>query len=335
MITDKSRYGHDAVLDLNCSDSVQVLRTEPMTLTEQEREIVRAYLGIMLLEKSYIGANGHLILALSDGREVDLGSARGLPGATPYIGGNGNWFVDGRDTLTPARGPQGFIPYVGENRNWYINGVDTGVYAGGVDGDIPYIGDDGNWHVGDTDTGIRAQGPQGIQGIQGTQGIQGIQGDTPYIGENGNWWIAGTDLKIAAQGPRGIQGIQGIQGPKGDVPQIGENGNWTVGGTDTGVHAQGPKGDRGDGVPALEAANNARFLRNDGTWQTVTPANIGAAPASHNQSASTITAGTFAGQVAANASGQAPSASCLRNSKFSFDESDVPTVEGETVWYLK
>ena len=292
MITDKSKYGHDAVLDLDCGDAVQVLRTEPMTLTDEEQAIVRAYLGIMLLNKSYINPNGHLILVMSDGREYDLGTARGLPGATPYIGKNGNWFVEGRDTLTPARGPQGFIPYVGENRNWFVNGEDTGVYAQGVDGDIPYIGDDGNWHVGDTDTGIRAQGPQGIQGIQG------------------------------------------IQGPKGDVPQIGSNGNWTVGGTDTGVHAQGPKGDRGDGVPALEAANNARFLRNDGTWQTVTPANIGAAATSHNQSASTITAGTFAGQVAASASGQSPSVSCLRNSKLSFDESVVPTVEGETVWYL-
>lgn len=107
MITDKSRYGHDAVLDLDCSDSVQVLRTEPMTLTAQEQEIVRAYLGIMLLEKSYIGANGHLILALSDGREVDLGSARGLPGATPYVGSNGNWFVEGRDTLVHAQGDTG------------------------------------------------------------------------------------------------------------------------------------------------------------------------------------------------------------------------------------
>lgn len=60
----------------------------------------------------------------------------------------------------------------------------------------------------------------------------------------------------------------------------------------------------------------------------------GKAASSHNQPASTITAGTFAGQVAASASGQSPSVSCLRNSKFSFDESDVPTVEGETVWYL-
>jgi hypothetical protein len=38
----------------------------------------------------------------------------------------------------------------------------------------------------------------------------------------------------------------------------------------------------GNHVPATETANNAKFLRNDNTWQTVTPANIGAAASSHN-----------------------------------------------------
>lgn len=37
----------------------------------------------------------------------------------------------------------------------------------------------------------------------------------------------------------------------------------------------------GNHVPATETANNAKFLRNDNTWQTVTPDNIGAAKASH------------------------------------------------------
>ena len=37
----------------------------------------------------------------------------------------------------------------------------------------------------------------------------------------------------------------------------------------------------GNHVPTTETANNARFLRNDNTWQTVTPANIGAATSSH------------------------------------------------------
>lgn len=41
----------------------------------------------------------------------------------------------------------------------------------------------------------------------------------------------------------------------------------------------------GNHVPATQTANNAVFLRNDNTWQTVTPANIGAATSSHTHSA--------------------------------------------------
>ena len=37
----------------------------------------------------------------------------------------------------------------------------------------------------------------------------------------------------------------------------------------------------GNHVPTTETANNAKFLRNDNTWATVTPANIGAATTSH------------------------------------------------------
>lgn len=61
----------------------------------------------------------------------------------------------------------------------------------------------------------------------------------------------------------------------------------------------------GNHVPDTETASNKKFLRNDNTWQEVTPANIGAAPSSHNQGASTITAGTFGGKVQANASAMA------------------------------
>lgn len=42
-----------------------------------------------------------------------------------------------------------------------------------------------------------------------------------------------------------------------------------------------PPSSHGNHVPATQTANNAVFLRNDNTWQTVTPANIGAAPTSH------------------------------------------------------
>ena len=37
----------------------------------------------------------------------------------------------------------------------------------------------------------------------------------------------------------------------------------------------------GNHVPATQTADNTKFLRNDNTWATVTPANIGAAPTSH------------------------------------------------------
>lgn len=45
----------------------------------------------------------------------------------------------------------------------------------------------------------------------------------------------------------------------------------------------------GNHVPSVESANNARFLRNDNTWQTVTPANIGASATGHKHTKSEIT----------------------------------------------
>ena len=70
----------------------------------------------------------------------------GDDGATPVIGENGNWWIDGVDTGVPAKGQDGkqgddgATPVIGENGNWYINGEDTGVPAQGKDGNN---GDDG------------------------------------------------------------------------------------------------------------------------------------------------------------------------------------------------
>lgn len=54
-------------------------------------------------------------------------------------------------------------------------------------------------------------------------------------------------------------------------------------------------------------------------------------PATHTQAASTITAGTFAGQVVANSSGQATGSYVLRNTKISASE-ESPTVNGQICW---
>lgn len=65
----------------------------------------------------------------------------------------------------------------------------------------------------------------------------------------------------------------------------------------------------------------------------LTPAAIGAAAASHNQAASTVTAGTFAGTVYANrgTGGQTPGYYLVRNSKLATAEEN-PTVNGEICW---
>lgn len=64
----------------------------------------------------------------------------------------------------------------------------------------------------------------------------------------------------------------------------------------------------GNHVPATQTASNKVFLRNDNTWQTITPANIGAAAASHTHSGYLSTSGgtisgalTVTGQILSNA----------------------------------
>jgi hypothetical protein len=106
----------------------------------------------------------------------------------------------------------------------------------------------------------------------------------------------------------------------------------------------------GNHVPTTQVASNKTFLRNDNTWATVTPANIGASatghkhtkaeitdfptsmtPTAHNQAASTITEGTFGGTVMANADYQHPHLRLLRNCSLMSDEV-VPNVNGEIIW---
>lgn len=130
--TYSDEVGNDKMVDLSCSDSVKVLRTLPMELTDEERNIVREYLKISDITRAYIAANGHLFIVMNDGTERDVGDARGIPGDTPEFGDNGNWFIGGKDTGKPSRGPQGeagLTPYVGENGNWWVSGVDLGTPA--------------------------------------------------------------------------------------------------------------------------------------------------------------------------------------------------------------
>lgn len=65
---------------------------------------------------------------------VKVTDATSEDAVAPYIGSNGNWFVDNRDTGVPASGKN---PYVGDNGNWFVfdalenKYVDSGVVAKG------------------------------------------------------------------------------------------------------------------------------------------------------------------------------------------------------------
>lgn len=72
-------------------------------------------------------------------------------------------------------GEQGLTPYIGGNGNWWIGDDDTGVPATGEAGNTPYI-QDGNWWIDGADTGIPATGDQGTPGIPGLPGATGPQG---------------------------------------------------------------------------------------------------------------------------------------------------------------
>ena len=64
----------------------------------------------------------------------------------------------------------------------------------------------------------------------------------------------------------------------------------------------------GNHVPTTQTANNAVFLRNDNTWATVTPSNIGAAPTSHASTATTYGAASASNYGHAMASSTTPKA---------------------------
>ena len=79
----------------------------------------------------------------------------------------------------------------------------------------------------------------------------------------------------------------------------------------------------GNHVPATQTANNAVFLRNDNSWQTVTPANIGAAASSHTHN--------YAGS--ASAGGAANSLLNFTAGTSSAGEHNANNIKSNGVWY--
>lgn len=122
------------------------------------------------------------------------------------------------------------MPYIGTNGNWYVENEDTGVKAQGSIGHQGPVGPQGEigpaGETGDRGpqgfTGPKGEkgdaGPQGVQGIQGPEGLQGPKGDTGETGVQG------------PKGEKGDKGDIGPQGPIGATPALAANLTTTVAG---------------------------------------------------------------------------------------------------------
>ena len=74
----------------------------------------------------------------------NLSKSKSISPFTPWINKQtGRWMVGDKDTGVDAHGKAGASPYIGDNGNWFINGVDLGVPASGtVDMPAPQTDED-------------------------------------------------------------------------------------------------------------------------------------------------------------------------------------------------
>lgn len=83
-------------------------------------------------------------------------------------------------------------------------------------------------------------------------------------------------------------------------------------------------------VDTSPVSGSSKMVTSGGVYTALS----GKANSSHNQAASTITAGTFGGQVVANSSGQTYSTYLLRNTKLANKDTN-PTTNGQICWTYK
>ena len=132
-------------------------------------------------------------------------------------GTDGNDGQDGQDGQDGEDGKDGLTPYIGGNGNWWIGMTDTGVKAAGTDGNdgqdgkdgqdgqdgedgkdglTPYIGENGNWWIGTNDTGVKAQGNKGETGATGAAGVSITRVEINAYGEMLIYFSNGTSTNL-------------------------------------------------------------------------------------------------------------------------------------------
>lgn len=197
---------------------------------------------------------------------VKLTDATSEDAVAPFIGSNGNWWIDNRDTGISASGKS---PIIGENGNWYIYDYvndtyqDSGINAVGdaftivkTYPSIQAMEDDynnpevktGQFVMIDTgdveneeDSRLYLKGDTEWKFISDLSGAQGIQGLSAYQvavqhgfeGTEAEWLIS-------------LKGEKGETGPKGDKGDTGEKGATGERGPQGLQGERGLQGDRGE-----------------------------------------------------------------------------------------
>ena len=140
-------------------------------------------------------------------------------------------------------------PYIGENGNWYINGKDSGISAvgedgtNGQDGKTPTIeiNEDGYWVINGVVTEFKAEGQNGTNGQDGKT-------PTIEINKDGYWVINGVVTEFKAMGEDG----------KNSTIEINEDGYWVLDGQLTNIKAEGEDGK----TPTIEINEDGYWVIN-------------------------------------------------------------------------
>ena len=202
--------------------------------------------------------------------------AAGKDGSVVTIGENGNWYIDGVDTLISAKGEKGdkgdagttgisvvsilktkteglvdtyTITYSDGNSTTFTvtNGAIGQAGAAGKDGSVVTIGENGNWYIDGVDTLISAKGDKGDKGDAGKDGVSVSSiTKTSTVGNVDTYTITysnGTTTTFTVT--NGEIGQTGAAGKDGSVVTIGEDGYWYIDSTKTDVKAVGADGDEG------------------------------------------------------------------------------------------
>ena len=170
--------------------------------------------------------------------------------ATPTIGENGNWYINGEDTGKPSRGEDGAPGADGEDGAPGEKGDPGEPGEDGVSPTVETSSIEGGTHVVITD----ASGAHEFDVMNGTDGADGAPG------------APGADGQDGAPGEKGDPGADGADGFSPTVQVADEEGSHTVTITDaTGQHAftvydgqDGAPGEKGDpGEPGAAGEDGA------------------------------------------------------------------------------